>query len=56
MFWAERDNLEMALSLGVKYGQLGIPGGMHPLRDTRNVIRPHLRNRWGRSEVASSGQ
>ena len=26
--WAERDNLEMALSLGVKYGQLGIPGGM----------------------------
>ena len=28
MFWAERDNLEMALSLGVKYGQLGIPGGM----------------------------
>jgi L-ribulose-5-phosphate 3-epimerase len=28
MFWADRDNLEMALSLGVKYGQLGIPGGM----------------------------
>jgi sugar phosphate isomerase/epimerase len=28
MFWAERDNLEMALALGVKYGQLGIPGGM----------------------------
>ncbi len=28
MFWAERDNLEMALSLGVRYGQLGIPGGM----------------------------
>ena len=28
MFWAERDKLEMALSLGVRYGQLGIPGGM----------------------------
>jgi sugar phosphate isomerase/epimerase len=28
MFWAERDNLDMALSLGVRYGQLGIPGGM----------------------------
>jgi len=28
MFWAERDNLDMPLSLGVKYGQLGIPGGM----------------------------
>ncbi len=28
MFWAERDNLEMARSLGVSYGQLGIPGGM----------------------------
>lgn len=28
MFWAERDNLETILSLGVRYGQLGIPGGM----------------------------
>ena len=28
MFWAERDNLEMVRSLGVRYGQLGIPGGM----------------------------
>ena len=33
MFWAERDNLEMALSLGVKYGQLGIPGGMQLTAD-----------------------
>src|SRR5207344_907385 len=24
MFWAERDNLEMVRSLGVRYGQLGI--------------------------------
>ena len=29
MFWAERDSLEMVRSLGVRYGQLGIPGGMH---------------------------
>ena len=29
MFWAERDNLEMVRSLGVRYGQLGIPGGMN---------------------------
>lgn len=28
MFWAERDSLEMVRSLGVRYGQLGIPGGM----------------------------
>jgi sugar phosphate isomerase/epimerase len=28
MFWAERDNLEMVRSFGVRYGQLGIPGGM----------------------------
>src|ERR1035437_3151676 len=28
MFWAERDDLEMVRSLGVRYGQLGIPGGM----------------------------
>jgi sugar phosphate isomerase/epimerase len=28
MFWAERDNLEMVRSLGVRFGQLGIPGGM----------------------------
>ena len=28
MFWAERDSLEMVCSLGVRYGQLGIPGGM----------------------------
>ena len=32
MFWAERDDLEMVRSLGVRYGQLGIPGGM-PLTD-----------------------
>lgn len=29
MFWAERDDLETVRSLGVRYGQLGIPGGMH---------------------------
>jgi sugar phosphate isomerase/epimerase len=28
MFWAGRDSLEMVRSLGVRYGQLGIPGGM----------------------------
>ena len=28
MFWAERDDLEMVRSLGVRYGQLGIPGSM----------------------------
>ena len=28
MFWAGRDDLEMVRSLGVRYGQLGIPGGM----------------------------
>ena len=28
MLWAERDQLDMARSLGVRYGQLGIPGGM----------------------------
>ena len=28
MFWAERDNLQRVRSLGVRYGQLGIPGGM----------------------------
>jgi L-ribulose-5-phosphate 3-epimerase len=28
MFWAERDNLEMVRSLGVRYGQLGISGEM----------------------------
>jgi L-ribulose-5-phosphate 3-epimerase len=28
MFWAERDNLDMVRSLGVRFGQLGIPGGM----------------------------
>ena len=32
MFWAERDNLQRVRSLGVRYGQLGIPGGM-PLTD-----------------------
>jgi len=29
MFWAERDTLEMVCGLGVRYGQLGVPGGMH---------------------------
>ena len=28
MFWAGRDDLDMVRSLGVRYGQLGIPGGM----------------------------
>jgi sugar phosphate isomerase/epimerase len=28
MFWAERDDLEMVRSLGVRYGQLAIYGGM----------------------------
>jgi sugar phosphate isomerase/epimerase len=28
MFWAERDDLEVIRALGVRYGQLGIPGGM----------------------------
>ncbi len=28
MFWAERDDLAVIGSLGVRYGQLGIPGGM----------------------------
>jgi sugar phosphate isomerase/epimerase len=28
MFWAERDSLERVRTLGVRYGQLGIPGGM----------------------------
>lgn len=28
MFWAERDSLEMVRSLGVRFGQLGIPGNM----------------------------
>ena len=28
MFWAERDDLEMVRSLGVRYGQMGIPGSM----------------------------
>jgi sugar phosphate isomerase/epimerase len=28
MFWAERDDLAIIGSLGVRYGQLGIPGGM----------------------------
>lgn len=28
MFWAGRDSLEMVRSLDVRYGQLGIPGGM----------------------------
>jgi sugar phosphate isomerase/epimerase len=28
MFWAERDTLDAVVGLGVRYGQLGIPGGM----------------------------
>ena len=28
MFWAERDELAVIRTLGVRYGQLGIPGGM----------------------------
>ena len=28
MFWAERDDLAVIRTLGVRYGQLGIPGGM----------------------------
>ena len=28
MFWAGRDSLERVRALGVRYGQLGIPGGM----------------------------
>jgi len=28
MFWAERDDLAVIAALGVRYGQLGIPGGM----------------------------
>jgi sugar phosphate isomerase/epimerase len=28
MFWAERDDLAVIGALGVRYGQLGIPGGM----------------------------
>ncbi len=28
MFWAERDDLAVIGTLGVRYGQLGIPGGM----------------------------
>ena len=28
MFWAERDDLAVIASLGVRYGQLGVPGGM----------------------------
>ena len=28
MFWAVRDDLEMVRALGVRYGQLGVPGDM----------------------------
>jgi sugar phosphate isomerase/epimerase len=28
MFWAERDDLAVIRTLGVRYGQLGVPGGM----------------------------
>lgn len=28
MFWAERDDFQLVRDLGVRYGQLGIPGGM----------------------------
>jgi sugar phosphate isomerase/epimerase len=29
MFWAERDDLAVIGKLGVRFGQLGVPGGMH---------------------------
>jgi len=29
MFWADRDSMDMVRSLGVRCGQLGIPGDMH---------------------------
>ena len=45
MFWAERDNLAVVRTLGVRYGQLGIPGGMEliALVGARNG-----RRRWRR--------
>ncbi|MCU1234567.1 MAG: Xylose isomerase domain protein barrel [Candidatus Solibacter sp.] len=36
MFWAERDDLAIIGQLGIRYGQLGIPGGM-PLDDAAAV-------------------
>ena len=34
MFWADRDTLAEVRSLGVRYGQLGVPGGMDLSADT----------------------
>jgi len=46
MFWAERDTLDMVRSLGVRYGQLAIPGGMD--------LNPVSAARW-KADLADAG-
>jgi sugar phosphate isomerase/epimerase len=46
MFWAERDDLAVIAALGVRYGQLGIPGGMR--------LDPDVAARWKR-DLAAAG-
>jgi sugar phosphate isomerase/epimerase len=43
MFWAERDSLAEIAAMGVRYGQLGLPGEM--------ALTPEVREAW-RREVA----
>jgi sugar phosphate isomerase/epimerase len=42
MFWAERDDLEKVRSLGVRYGQLGIPGGMELTAEATGKLKSQL--------------